>query len=102
MTTRQSLLTVTLAVLTGFLAVTLRGQAPPDHLDLVDANAVMQGLRDGENPQRRRVAQLFAHVVETEGAGIDAAYADVQHPDRFLNHFRKGAADERRAGDPGI
>ena len=46
---RYSILAATLALLTAFLTVSLRGQAPYEHLDLVDANGNIhkpQGYRD--------------------------------------------------------
>ena len=57
MTTRKSILTVTLALLTAFLAVTLRGQAPYEHLDLVDAKGNIRKPQD----YRDRYQKLTGH-----------------------------------------
>jgi hypothetical protein len=46
MTIRKSILPMTLALLTACLAVTLRGQAPYEHLDLVDAKGNIRKPQD--------------------------------------------------------
>src|SRR6476469_7367043 len=72
MTTRNSILAVTLASLTGFCAVTLRGQAPFEHLDLVDTNGNIHKPQD----YRDRYQILGAYtVLDPKGNEMHYTYA---------------------------
>jgi len=72
MTTRKSILTVTLALLTAFLAVTLRGQAPYEHLDLVDAKGNIRKPQD----YRDRYPMLGVYtVLDPKGNEMHYTYA---------------------------
>ena len=68
-------------------------------VDLVDRHAVAQRLRDGEDAQRRGVAQLVAQIVEAERVRIEAVHADVEHAHRLLDHFGERAADRHHLAD---
>ena len=72
---------------------------PGQLVNLVDAEAVAYRPRHGEDPQGRGVAQLLAQVVEAERVRVEAAHADVEHAHRFLNDFRKTAADRHHLAD---
>jgi len=72
MTTRKSILTVTLALLTAFLVVTLRGQAPYEHLDLVDAKGNIHKPQD----YRDRYPMLGVYtVLDPKGNEMHYTYA---------------------------
>ena len=72
MTIRKSILTVTLALLTAFLAVTLRGQAPYEHLDLVDAKGNIRKPQDYRG--RYQVLGVYA-VLDPKGSDMHYTYA---------------------------
>src|SRR2546426_11788861 len=57
-------------------------------VNLFDADAVPDRLRNRENPQRSRVLQLIAQDVEPEYIRIEAAHADVEHAHGLLDDFR--------------
>ena len=72
MTTRHSILAVTLALLTALLAVTLRGQAPYENLDLVDAKGNIRKPQD----YRDRYQMLGVYtVLDPKGNEMHYTYA---------------------------
>ena len=72
MTTRHSILAVTLTLLTGLLAVTLRGQAPHDPMDLVDTNGNIR--RPPDYRDRYQLLGVYT-VLDAKGNEMHYTYA---------------------------
>ncbi len=72
---------------------------PGQFVHLVDGHAVAQGPCDGEDPHRSRILQLVAQILELIRVRIQPAYSDVEHAQRLLDHFGKGAADGHHFAD---
>lgn len=72
MTIRKSILTVTLALLTAFLAVALRGQAPYENLDLVDAKGNIRKPQDYRD--RYQILGVYT-VLDPKGNEMHYTYA---------------------------
>ena len=62
-------------------------------MNLINTNAIANRLCNSKDPQRGRVAQFVADIIELECARIEASHADVEHAYRLLDDFRKRAAD---------
>ena len=69
-------------------------------VDLVDAHAVAQRLRDGEDAAAASaLRELVVDVVERERVRVEAPHADVEHAQRLLDDLGEGAPDGHHLAD---
>jgi cytochrome P460 len=85
MTTRHSILAVTLTLLTGLLAVTLRGQAPHDPMDLVDTNGNIR--RPPDYRDRYQLLGVYT-VLDAKGNEMHYTYASPGAADFYRKNGR--------------
>ncbi len=75
------------------------GIDPGQLVNSLDAHALAQRPRNGEYPQWRRVAQRILQVRGLAGIGVETIDPDIEHAQRFLDHFGKAAPEAHHFAD---